>query len=393
MQRNYKPLGPYIRVVDSRNKEGIEDNLLGVSVSKSFMPSIANTVGTDFTKYKVVKRNQFTYIPDTSRRGDKIGIALLEDFDEALVSQAYTVFEITDKDKLDPEYLMMWFRRPEFDRYARYKSHGSVREIFDWDEMCDVQLPIPSIEKQREIVAEYNTVKSRIELNNQLIQKLEETAQAIYKQWFVEFEFPVTAESHPELVSGSQPLTYKSVGGKMIWNEELEKEIPEGWEVTILSSLIEVKYGKDYKHLNTGHIPLYGSGGIMGYVDDVLYSKPSVLIPRKGSLNNILYINEPFWSVDTMFFSKLKKEYYGRYVYYCLTSIDFNSLNVGSAVPSMTTQYLNGMTILKPTDNALKSFENLIDKIGRHILFRKKQINKLTDFQSVLLSKLATIEN
>ena len=133
--------------------------------------------------------------------------------------------------------------------------------------------------------------------------------------------------------------------------------------------------------------------GIMGYVDDVLYSKPSVLIPRKGSLNNILYINEPFWSVDTMFFSKLKKEYYGRYVYYCLTSIDFNSLNVGSAVPSMTTQYLNGMTILKPTDNALKSFENLIDKIGRHILFRKKQINKLTDFQSVLLSKLATIEN
>ncbi|HEW81076.1 MAG TPA: restriction endonuclease subunit S, partial [Nitrospirae bacterium] len=138
MRSSYKKLGPYIQPIDIRNVEDKKENLLGVSTQKVFIESIANTVGTNFKKYKVVKRGQFTYVPDTSRRGDKIGLAMLDHLDEGIVSSAYTVFEITDTEKLLPEYLMMWFRRPEFDRYARYKSHGSVREIFGWEEMCDV---------------------------------------------------------------------------------------------------------------------------------------------------------------------------------------------------------------------------------------------------------------
>ena len=172
MKDGYKQLGQYIRQVDVRNKEGKEENLLGVSVQKRFIPSIANTVGTDFTKYKVVKKGQFTYIPDTSRRGDKIGIALLEDYDEGLVSNVYTVFKVVDTEQLLPEYLMLWFSRPEFDRYARFKSHGSVREVMDWDEMCKVELPVPPIEKQREIVNAYNTISKRIELKKQINDNL-----------------------------------------------------------------------------------------------------------------------------------------------------------------------------------------------------------------------------
>ncbi|MGN0551754.1 MAG: restriction endonuclease subunit S, partial [Oscillospiraceae bacterium] len=172
MNAEYKKLGQYIRQVDVRNTAGKEENLLGVSVQKVFIPSIANTVGTDFTKYKVVKRGQFTYIPDTSRRGDKIGIALLTDCDEGLVSNVYTVFEVIDTEKLCPEYLMLWFLRPEFDRYARFKSHGSVREIFDWDEMCNVELPVPNIEKQRNIVKAYKAITDRIELKRQINDKL-----------------------------------------------------------------------------------------------------------------------------------------------------------------------------------------------------------------------------
>lgn len=164
MKLNYKRLGQYIRAVDVRNSDGKEDNLLGVSVQKVFMPSIANTVGTDFTKYKVVKRGQFTYIPDTSRRGDKIGIALLEDYEEGLVSNVYTVFEIIDEKQLIPQYLMLWFSRPEFDRYARFKSHGSVREVFDWDELCKVELPVPPYEEQLEIVNSYRAITERIAL-------------------------------------------------------------------------------------------------------------------------------------------------------------------------------------------------------------------------------------
>ena len=382
MQNNYKPIGDYIQPIKVKNSDLSAKELLGINVDKFFMPSVANIVGTDLSNYKVVNKNQFACNRMHVGRDYRIPIALSDSEEPFMVSPAYDVFEIIDTSILQPDYLMMWFSRKEYDRNAWFYTDADVRGGLAWDAFCNMKFPLPSPEKQREIVAEYNTVKNRIELNNKLIQKLEETAQTIYKQWFVDFEFP-DENGNP----------YKSSGGAMVYNEELDKEIPEGWEASILSSLIEVKYGKDYKHLNSGNIPLYGSGGIMGYVNDVLYSKPSVLIPRKGSLNNILYLKEPFWSVDTMFFSKLRKEFYGRYVYYYLSSINFNSLNVGSAVPSMTTQYLNGMVILKPIDEILKTFENLIDKIGNQIEFRKKQNIKLINFQSVLLSKVATIEN
>jgi len=184
MREGYKLLGEFIRQVDVRNTEGKEDNLLGVSVQKQFIPSIANTVGTDFTKYKVVKKRQFTYIPDTSRRGDKIAIALLDDCDEGLVSNVYTVFEVVDENKLLPEYLMLWFDRPEFDRYARFKSHGSVREIMDWDEMCKVELPVPPIEEQRNIVKAYKTITDRIVLKKQVNDNLVELCKTEFLKIF-----------------------------------------------------------------------------------------------------------------------------------------------------------------------------------------------------------------
>ena len=133
MQQNNKRLGDYIRLVDVRNKNLDVQTLLGVSIQKKLMPSIANTVGTDMSNYKIIQRNQFAYGTVTSRNGDKISIALLKEFEKAIVSQIYLVFEIKDTAELLPDYLMMWFRRPEFDRYARYKSHGSARETFDWN--------------------------------------------------------------------------------------------------------------------------------------------------------------------------------------------------------------------------------------------------------------------
>lgn len=186
MKSNYKRLGNYIRQVDVRNRDLAVERLLGLSVNKQFIPSIANTIGTDMSNYKVVAPSQFVYIADTSRRGDKIAIALLGGQGKAIVSAIYTVFEITNEMELLPEYLMMWFRRPEFDRYARFKSHGSAREVFEWSEMCEVLLPIPPIEEQRKIVAEYQAIKQRIENNRRLIATLEATAQTIYRKMFVD---------------------------------------------------------------------------------------------------------------------------------------------------------------------------------------------------------------
>ena len=216
MKEKYRLLGDFIRQVDVRNTDGKEENLLGVSVQKMFIPSIANTVGTDFTKYKVVKRGQFTYIPDTSRRGDKIGIALLTDYDEGLVSNIYTVFEVKDENELLPEYLMLWFSRPEFDRYARFKSHGSVREIMDWDEMCKVKLPVPSIEKQRSIVKAYNTITDRIELKRKINDNLAETANALFCKMF----FSTSIAEKCDTGTFSQ-LIKETVGGD--WGQEQPK--------------------------------------------------------------------------------------------------------------------------------------------------------------------------
>lgn len=185
-KENYRRLGDYIREVDVRNRDLEVKELLGVSISKEFIPSIANTIGTDMSFYKVVEPLQFAYGPVTSRNGDKVSIALYTGKGKIIISQAYTVFEVKNQDELLPEYLMMWFRRPEFDRYARFKSHGSAREIFSWEEMCDVFLPIPPIEQQRKIVTEYEAVSRRIRLNEQTIARLEETAQALYHKMFVD---------------------------------------------------------------------------------------------------------------------------------------------------------------------------------------------------------------
>lgn len=182
MSANYKKLGDYIQPVDVRNSDLKVSHLLGLSIEKCFIESIANTIGTDFRPYKIVKKGQFAYGPVTSRNGDKITIALLKEADVCIISSSYSVFEITDTTKLLPEYLMLWFSRPEFDRYARYKSHGSVREIFDWDEMCRVELPVPDLKEQEKIVNTYNAITKRIQLKQKINENLEKTAQCLFEK-------------------------------------------------------------------------------------------------------------------------------------------------------------------------------------------------------------------
>ena len=220
----YKILGDYINLVDLRNRELGITNLLGVSIEKRFIPSIANIVGTDLSRYKVVKNGQFAYGPVTSRNGEKISIALLNG-EDCIISSSYTVFEVTRKDELDPEYLMLWFSRPEFDRYARYRSHGSVREIFDWEELCNVKLPIPPIEKQKKIVKAYKTITDRIALKQRINDNLDALATALFKSWFVDYEpFEVDETDKPigwieKSLSQVLTTTTNSVNPQKLQNE------------------------------------------------------------------------------------------------------------------------------------------------------------------------------
>lgn len=172
MKSSYEALGKHIRLVDYRNSEQVSNNVLGISIDKEFMPSVANVIGTDLSRYKLISKGLFACNPMHVGRDERLPIALYENEEPAIVSPAYFMFEIIDRTVLNEEYLMLWFSRPEFDRYARFKSHGSVREIMDWDEMCKVELPVPSIDKQRSIVKAYQTITERIELKRRINDNL-----------------------------------------------------------------------------------------------------------------------------------------------------------------------------------------------------------------------------
>jgi type I restriction enzyme S subunit len=160
-------LGNYIEQSEERNSDEQVDNLLGISTNKQFIKTNSKKEQLDLSSYKVVRKSEFGYVPDTSRRGDKIAIALL-DGDPGLISSVYTVFRVKDASTLLPEYLYLWFKRAEFDRYARFHSWGSARETFDWSDMCKVKMPIPSIEAQRAIVSMYQVLESRNKILNEI---------------------------------------------------------------------------------------------------------------------------------------------------------------------------------------------------------------------------------
>ena len=248
MRSDFEPLGKYIRKVNDRNDNSEIETLKGINIDKEFMPSVANTIGSNMSRYRVVSQWQFAYNPMHVGRDEILPISMLKEDRKVIVSPAYVVFEIKDHNQLNPEYLMMWCRRSEFDRNAWFTTDNSVRGGFSWESLCEMELPVPSIEKQREIVAEYNAVVDRIQLNEQINQKLDETAKAIYRQWFEEFEFPISKEyaesiGKPELEG--QP--YKSSGGEMVYNEELDEEIPKGWDAFYLGDMITHKKGFAFK--------------------------------------------------------------------------------------------------------------------------------------------------
>ena len=388
MKEGYRLLGDFIRQVDVRNTDGKEENLLGVSVQKMFIPSIANTVGTDFTKYKVVKRGQFTYIPDTSRRGDKIGIALLTDYDEGLVSNIYTVFEVKDENELLPEYLMLWFSRPEFDRYARFKSHGSVREIMDWDEMCKVELPVPSIDEQRSIVKAYQTITERIELKRRINDNLEATAQAVFQEQFASFY-------------GAD-------------------ELPDGYRIINLDNLCTVKGGKrlpaDCKLLDTPTDHPYirvrdvGSNRYVcltnqfQYIDEETYSAISRYIVNTGDIvisivGTIGLLGKIHSSLDKANLTencvKLANIHTvtSDYLYYTLCYKkqikEIDLLTVGAVQAKLPMYNIQSMKILVPPTKAIEAFQRKMNVLNEQIEANTVEIQKLYELEEVLLAKLS----
>ena len=371
---SYKRLGDYIQPVDIRNKERKVETLLGVSNAKVFMPSIANTIGTDMSNYKVITKGQFAYVTVTSRNGDKLSVALMQE-EEAIVSQAYTVFEVADKSELLPDYLMMWFRRPEFDRYARFKSHGSAREIFDWEEMCEVRLPIPAIEEQREIVAQYEAITRRIALNERICANLEETAQALYNKMFVQ-------DIDPD-------------------------NLPDGWRVGTLDEIAEYLNGlacQQYESLTADYLPVIKIKELRQGFTDTDSSKVVPNVPTKYIIKNgdvifswsaTLFVD--LWNggkaVLNQHLFKVTSKEYPKWFYLLATKhhIDRWTREISAKATSMghiKREDLENAEVIIPNEELINNAKELFDPLIRELELRRRETLQCLYLQSLLLNRL-----
>lgn len=385
----YKRLGDYIELVNIRNSDLKVDYLVGLTINKKFIPSVANTIGTNMANYKVIEKNQFACSLMQVSRDGKIPIARFEE-DTGIMSPAYPVFKVTDEIKLMPEYLMMWFERDEFDREAAYYAVGGVRGSLTWEDFCDMQLPVPPIEEQEKIVAEYQSIENKIKVNEQICEKLEATAQAIYKEWFVEFNFP-----------DENAKPYKDTGGKMVWNEELEKDVPEGWVNTTLK---EVSKCFDYKRKPLseeerksfkGEFPYYGAMGIIDYVKDflfdgeyLLFSEDGINVIDKNGYPSVFLVNEKFWVNNHAHILKGSKDYSTRLIYSMLKRKNVSDKVTGAAQPKINQKNMNGICLIKPDKQTAKLYYIKTDSIFNVINLKKKENIKLTQLKSLLLARM-----
>jgi len=384
MKSNYKPIGNFIQLVDKRNNELKNLPLVGVTINKKFIPSVANTVGSNMKNYKLITKNQFACSLMQVRRDGKIPVALMED-EEAIISQAYPVFEIININELLPQYLMMWMSRSEFDREACFYAVGGVRGSLEWEDFCAMKLQVPSIEKQREIVKEYKTITDRIRLNEQLNQKLEETAQEIFNNTF--------------------KITKKS------------RQIR-------LGDLIEVRGGFSYQsdNLFKGKAYLIGMGcisfvsrfledGMRLYSDDYpekhqVFSKDIVIATRQQSENMPILgypamIPPDLETENLIVASNLYKIVNNSYLcneilYQLLRSkeyIEHIKLNAkGTTVGMITKDAIEDFYFHVPDIKSINMLEQKLKSIVELLFLQRREIKNLITSKEMLLSKMATTE-
>ena len=351
MKNNYRKLGDYIQPVDVRNSDLKVSHLLGLSIDKCFIESIANTIGTDFRPYKIVKKGQFAYGPVTSRNGEKITIALLEE-PECIISSSYAVFEITDTSKLLPEYLMLWFSRPEFDRYARYKSHGSVREIFDWDEMCRVELPVPPLNEQQKIVDTYNAITNRIQIKQKINENLEKTAQAIYRKMFIED------------------------------TDNLRKET--------LDSIYDFQYGKGNNNPdNGGKYPIYGSNGVIGGFNEYNNEDAPVVGHIGVACGSLLFAFGKHYVTYNGIMCNIKKSNIKYFGYWTMNYLNLRNEVRGSAQPFISYDLLNNLKFNYSTEQQKIEFDKKVTSIMDLINVTQRELFILNKMKTLIISQIS----
>ena len=329
------------------------------------------SVESDDIEQYILEENDIVF----ARTGNSTGRAYLYDKRDGVMAYAgFLIKYQLDEHKVNPIYLRYFTLSTFYKQWVANLSVGSTRGNISAQTFADCPIVLPPRHQQDVLVETLSNIDAKIKLNRQINDNLEAMAKQLYDYWFVQFDFP-NEEGKP----------YKSSGGAMVWNEKLKRKIPQGWDFCFLENLLTIKNGRDHKHLADGIYPVYGSGGEMRKASEYLYDGESVLMPRKGSLNNIMYVNEAFWTVDTMFYSEMKQSNCAKYIYYTIKDIDFTRWDSGTGVPSMTSSTLYSIKLVKPQSEILKKFDEVISPLFEHMKQISEQNSVLTKQRDELL--------
>lgn len=279
---------------------------------------------------------------------------------------------------IDYKWLYYFFQSPQWNAYIKnHTIKGSTVNRISVDEMPDYEISACDIANQKKIASVLSALDDKIALNKKMNQKLEAMAKRLYDYWFVQFDFP-----------DENGRPYKTSGGPMTHNPTLKREIPTGWEVKTIGDYLKIGNGRDHSKLADGPYPVYGSGGLMRYVAEYLHDGETVLFPRKGTLNNVMYRNEPLWTVDTMFYTSVLVPHSALFVFYSAKMFDFERLNTGTGVPSMTSDIIKKLPIISPDKQTLEQFDKTVAKLYNQIHHNEKEISRLTKLRDKLLPLL-----
>lgn len=360
MKSNYDILGNHIRLIDTRNRESITDRVLGINIDKFFMPSVANVIGTDLSKYKLITKGKFACNPMHVGRDERLPVALYDEEEPAIVSPAYFMFEVIDKSILNEDYLMMWFRRPEFDRICWLHTDGSVRGGITWDDICRLELPIPPIEKQLEIVNSYKAITERIALKQKINDNLEATAQAILQDKIYSNGIETTVDNLINLFdSMRRPLS------------GLERS--------------------EMKHT----YPYYGAASLMDYVDNYIFDGVYGLLGEDGTVMDdngyptMQYVWGKFWVNNHAHIFQGKNGYSTEMVYLILKNTIVRNAVTGAVQLKINQESLKKLSVVVPCDDNLTELNTLIDKVFLSIRENRTEIQYLINLKDILLAELS----
>lgn len=394
MKSNYEPLGKHIQLVDYRNSEEVTSTVLGISIDKEFMPSVANVIGTDLSRYKLISKGLFACNPMHVGRDERLPIALYEEDSPAIVSPAYFMFEIIDRDVLNEEYLMMWFRRPEFDRECWFMTDGSVRGGITWDDLCRIKLPVPSYARQCEIVESYRAITDRIALKRAENDNLEATIQAAFDKAFHDagVSLPETIIKQNKVPQGWTDATvgdFASVQtgpfGSQLHNEDyVESGTP----------IITVEH-MDGKYIAHRNLPLVSQNDVDRLRKYDLHTG-DIVFSRVGSVDRAVMVSQ---HEDGWLFSGrcLRVRPYdpntGSYFLWWFNQPVIRQLvtasAVGATMPSINTSILNSIRIVFPQKDIVTQFCKMADGLIEIIATNLEEIRKLNDAREYIQLSLS----